>query len=62
MARSRSGLEAERREGILRLTRRCAAEANPDRVLRILLEGAVELLEADDGGIARWDEASGLLQ
>ncbi len=48
--------ETQWREAILSLVRRCAAEADPDRVLRILLEGAVELLQADDGGIARWDE------
>ena len=54
--------EAERREAILRLTRRCTAESDPKRVLRTLLEGAVELLEADDGGIAGWDEAKGELR
>ena len=41
----------------MRLTRRCAAETDPDRVLRTLLEGAVELVEAGNGAIARWDEA-----
>ena len=59
--RGSAAKESERREAILRLARRCAAEADPDRVLRILLEGAVELLDADDGGIARWEETRGVL-
>src|SRR5437868_4777681 len=55
------GHGTERREAVLRVARRCAAEADPDRVLRTLLEGAVELVQADDGGIARWDEGRGVL-
>ena len=55
-------MEASRREGILRLTRRCAAEPSGERVLRTLLEGAVDLLDADDGGIAAWDASEGVLR
>ncbi|HEY3079883.1 MAG TPA: ATP-binding protein [Chloroflexota bacterium] len=52
-----------RREVVLGVARRCASEAEPERLLQTLLEGAVDLLEADDGGIAQWDEARrGLFQ
>src|SRR4029079_9268921 len=58
----RTLVEGSRRDAILLLTRRCAAEPSGDRVLRTLLEGAVEMLEGDDGGIARWDETGGVLR
>ncbi|HEV8634065.1 MAG TPA: PAS domain-containing sensor histidine kinase [Chloroflexota bacterium] len=50
-----------RREVVLGVARRCAAEADPERLLQTLLEGAVDLLEADDGGIAQWDETRNVL-
>jgi signal transduction histidine kinase len=45
-----------RRESLLGLARRCAAEPDVERVLRWLLEEAVRQLGGDDGGIAHWDE------
>lgn len=44
-----------RSDVLLQVARRCAAESDPDRVLRMVLASAVGLVGADDGGIARWD-------
>lgn len=46
------------RDALLRAARRCAAEASSEAVLRTLLEEAVSLVGADDGGVARWDAAA----
>src|SRR5947209_19062857 len=47
-----------RRDALLHAARRCAAEASSEAVLRTLLEEAIKLLGADDGGVARWDTAA----
>lgn len=46
---------------LLRAAQRFAAEPDAEAVLRGLLADAVELVGADDGGIARWDEATATL-
>jgi signal transduction histidine kinase len=51
----------ERLDTVLRVMRRCSAEADADRVLQVLLEEAVGLVGGDDGGIAQWDEARAVL-
>jgi PAS domain S-box-containing protein len=53
--------QQRRREVALGVARRCASEADPERLLQTLLEGAVDLIEADDGGIAQWDEGRKVL-
>jgi len=47
-----------RRDALLRAARRCAGEASAEAVLRTLLDEAVGLVGADDGGVARWDAAA----
>ncbi len=46
-----------RRETLLRLARQLAGESSPQHLLDDLLHESVKLLEADDAGIAQWDEA-----
>lgn len=46
-----------RRDALLHAARRCAAEASSEAVLRTLLEEAVSLVGAEDGGVARWEPA-----
>ncbi|MCC7369731.1 MAG: GAF domain-containing protein [Chloroflexi bacterium] len=45
----------DRREILLRATRRVASETNRDALLAALLSEAVSVVGADDGGITRWD-------
>ena len=47
--------QQHRRDGLLAVARRLAAEPQPERVLRALVEAGVTLLGMDDGGVARWD-------
>ena len=49
--------QQRRREGLLAVARRLAAEPQAERVLRALVEAGVSLLGMDDGGVARWDAA-----
>ena len=49
--------QQRRREGLLAVARRLAAEPQAERVLRALVEAGVSLLGMDDGGVARWDPA-----
>jgi GAF domain-containing protein len=51
------GRQQQRREGLLFVARRLAAEPQPERVLRELVEAAVNLLDMHDAGVARWDAA-----
>ncbi len=50
-----------RRETLLRLARDLAAEQSPERLLDDLLRESVNLLDADDAGIAQWDAGRGVL-
>lgn len=50
-----------RREALLRLARRFAAETDADRLLDDLLHEAIELLGGSAGVVTRWDEESALL-
>jgi GAF domain-containing protein len=50
--------QQHRRQGLLAVARQLAAESQPERVLRALVEAAVSLLGMDDGGVARWDMAN----
>ena len=45
-----------RREALLRLARRFAAETDPERLLRDLLREAIELVGGTAGVVTRWDE------
>ena len=47
--------QQQRRDGLVAVARRLAAEPQPERVLRALVEAGVNLLGMDDGGVARWD-------
>jgi GAF domain-containing protein len=49
--------QQHRRDGLLAVARRLAAESQAERVLRALVEAGVSLLGMDDGGVARWDPA-----
>jgi GAF domain-containing protein len=49
------------RQGLLAVVRHLAAEPQPQRVLRALVEAAVSLLGMDDGGVARWDAGNQVL-
>jgi CheY-like chemotaxis protein len=44
-----------RREALLRLARRFAAEADPDRLLHDLLREAIAMVEGTAGIVSRWD-------
>jgi len=46
-----------RREALLRLARRFAAETNPERLLHDLLREAIELVGGTSGVVTRWDDA-----
>ncbi|TME40942.1 MAG: response regulator [Chloroflexi bacterium] len=50
-----------RREALLRLARRFAAETDADRLLDDLLREAIELLGGSAGVVTRWDDESELL-
>jgi len=50
-----------RREAILRLARRFAAESDPEQVLTDLLDEAVAVLGCYDGTLTRWDAINGVL-
>jgi hypothetical protein len=49
-------------QALVRVVRSFAAAGDPDRLLRTVLEEAVPLVGGDDGGIARWHRADGLLR
>ena len=51
----------ERREILLRSSRRVASEGDRDELLNALLSEAVSVVGADDGGITRWDAQRGRL-
>ena len=51
----------ERREILLRSSRRVASESDRDALLNALLSEAVSVVGADDGGITRWDAQEGRL-
>lgn len=46
-----------RRDALLRLARRLAAEMDSERVMRLLLDEAVSLARATHGFVARWNES-----
>jgi signal transduction histidine kinase len=50
-----------RREALLRQARRVAAEDDPKRLLRDLLDEAIRLVGGTTGFVARWDDAQGRL-
>lgn len=50
-----------RREALLRLARRFAAETNPERLLQDLLREAIDLVGGSAGVVTRWDEDQQLL-
>lgn len=52
----------ERRESLLRVARRFAAEGDAEQVLSEVLAEAVALLRADDGEVARWEPSTGTLR
>jgi len=45
-----------RQEALLRMTRRFAAEANPERLVDELLREAIDLVDGSAGVVTRWDE------
>jgi signal transduction histidine kinase/ActR/RegA family two-component response regulator/HAMP domain-containing protein len=51
----------ERREILLRSSRRVASESDRDTLLNALLSEAVTVVGGDDGGITRWDAQRGRL-
>src|SRR6266567_1672922 len=51
----------QRREALLRLARQSAAESDPDKVLRLLLTEAQQLLLATGGAVGLWDADRQLL-
>jgi diguanylate cyclase (GGDEF)-like protein/PAS domain S-box-containing protein len=50
-----------RRESLLRLARRFAAESDPEQVLTDLLDEAVAVLGCQDGTLTRWDAVKSVL-
>jgi CheY-like chemotaxis protein len=47
-----------RQEALLRMTRRFAAEADPERLVDELLQEAIDLVDGSAGVVTRWDEES----
>lgn len=45
-----------RQEALLRMTRRFAAEADPERLMDELLHGAIDLIHGSTGLVTRWDD------
>jgi CheY-like chemotaxis protein len=50
-----------RQEALLRMTRRFAAEADPERLVDELLHEAIDLVHGSAGVVTRWDEESSVL-
>lgn len=61
IAAERVTIVHRRREAALRLTRRFAAETDPEHLLDDLLREAINLLQATAGVVTRWDESQNLL-
>lgn len=64
LANRQAALEValERREALLRVARRFAAEGDAEQVLCEVLAQAVAMLRADDGHVARWEPSTGTLR
>src|SRR6266571_6236490 len=61
IAAERVTIVHRRREALLRLARRFAAEAEPERLLENLLSEAIDLVDGSAGIVTRWDDENQVL-
>src|SRR5712691_1330097 len=61
IAAERVTIVHRRREALLRLARRFAAEADPERLLEDLLTDAIDLVGGSAGMVTRWDDENEVL-